>query len=102
MAERKWVWTKERKGNDRKGEERRKKQNANERMKKVEKQVEETNQGKYVPLNTPTNLSLLTIIKVSTTALRFSMACSACCMRLLPSNPNGFVTTPVWCVAKTV
>ena len=41
-----------------------------------------------------TYLSLLTIIKVSTTALRFSIACKACCIRLLPSNPNGLVTTP--------
>mmetsp|Transcript_6594 Transcript_6594/g.7187 ORF Transcript_6594/g.7187 Transcript_6594/m.7187 type:complete len:248 (+) Transcript_6594:626-1369(+) len=40
------------------------------------------------------NLSLETIIKVSTTARSRSIAERACCIRLLPSNPKGFVTTP--------
>mmetsp|Transcript_2579 Transcript_2579/g.5670 ORF Transcript_2579/g.5670 Transcript_2579/m.5670 type:complete len:314 (+) Transcript_2579:808-1749(+) len=38
--------------------------------------------------------SLETIMSVSTVARRFSMAWMACCMRRLPSNPKGLVTTP--------
>ena len=40
------------------------------------------------------SLSLLTTIKVSTLPFISLIACLACCMRLLPSNPNGLVTTP--------
>ena len=35
-----------------------------------------------------------TTISVSTSARMASMPTSACCMRRLPSKPNGFVTTP--------
>mmetsp|Transcript_18546 Transcript_18546/g.42408 ORF Transcript_18546/g.42408 Transcript_18546/m.42408 type:complete len:214 (+) Transcript_18546:611-1252(+) len=40
------------------------------------------------------NRSLLTTIRVSTTSLNSSIARSACLILFLPSNPNGFVTTP--------
>mmetsp|Transcript_16727 Transcript_16727/g.25066 ORF Transcript_16727/g.25066 Transcript_16727/m.25066 type:complete len:259 (+) Transcript_16727:771-1547(+) len=40
------------------------------------------------------SLSLLTTIKVSTCSLKVSIASSACFILFLPSNANGFVTTP--------
>mmetsp|Transcript_30227 Transcript_30227/g.30711 ORF Transcript_30227/g.30711 Transcript_30227/m.30711 type:complete len:293 (+) Transcript_30227:633-1511(+) len=40
------------------------------------------------------NLSFDTTISVSTASFISNIASLACCMRFLPSNPNGFVTTP--------
>ncbi len=41
----------------------------------------------------PRSLSLGIVITVSTTSLRALRPSSACCIRFLPSKPNGFVTT---------